>query len=76
MQPKLYWRILVFVLISFAPQPLTGNETVWRSIGLRGGVDDNRNDENFKQYEVFLTLKLPWIGFTVKKWQHYFYKKY
>ena len=58
----------MFVLISFAPQPLTGNETVWRSIGLRGGVDDNRNDENFKQYEVFLTLKLPCLWQWESSW--------
>jgi len=52
--------ILVFVLISFAPHPLFGNEIVWRSIGLRAGVNDNRNEENFKQYEGFTTGKLPW----------------
>ena len=34
MRLKHYWMILVFVLISFAPHPLFGNEIVWRSIGL------------------------------------------
>ncbi len=53
--------ILVFLLISLATQPLSGNEIDWRSIGLRGGVDDNRNDEDFKQYEGFSTWKLPWF---------------
>jgi hypothetical protein len=60
MQLKLYSMILVFVLIGFVPQPVSGNEIVWRSIGLRGGVNDHRNDEDFEQYEGFSTWKLPW----------------
>ena len=60
MQLKLYSMILVFVLINFVPQPVSGNEIVWRSIGLRGGVNDHRNDEDFEQYEGFSTWKLPW----------------
>ncbi len=60
MQLKLYWMILVFVLISLATQPVSGNEIVWRSIGLRGGVNDSRNDEDFEQYEGFSIWKLPW----------------
>ena len=61
MQLKLYSMILVFVLISFVPHPSSANEIVWRSLGLRGGVDDGRNDEDFKQYEGFTTWKLPWF---------------
>jgi len=60
MQLKLYAMLLVFALISFAPQPLFGDEIVWRSIGVRGGVNDHINDEDFKQYEGFSTWKLPW----------------
>jgi hypothetical protein len=57
MPKKPYCTILVFALISVAPHPLSGCETVWRSIGLRGGVNDNRNDEDFKQYDAFSTFK-------------------
>ncbi|MGB5748735.1 MAG: hypothetical protein WBM69_17265 [Desulfobacterales bacterium] len=60
MQLKLYSIILVFVFISFASQPLSGNEIVWRSLGLRAGMDDNRGNEDFKQYEGFTTWQLPW----------------
>jgi hypothetical protein len=60
MQLKLYSMISVFVLFSFVPQPVSGNEIVWRSIGLRGGINDHRNDEDFEQYEGFSTWKLPW----------------
>jgi hypothetical protein len=61
MQQKRYWMILVLILVSFLPQSLSGNEIVWRSIGLRGGVNDNSNNEDFKQYEGFAIWKLPWF---------------
>ena len=32
----------------------------WQMIGLRGGISDNRNDEDFKQYEGFATWNLSW----------------
>ena len=60
MQLKLYWMILVLLLISIVTQPAAGNEISWRSIGLRGGVNDHRNDEDFEQYEGFSTWQLPW----------------
>ena len=60
MQLKLYSMILVFVIIGFVPQPVSGNEIVWRSIGLRGGINDHRNDEDFEQYEAFSIWQLPW----------------
>ena len=28
--------------------------------GIRGGVNDSRNNENFQQYEVFGDFELPW----------------
>ena len=28
--------------------------------GVRGGVNDSRNDENFDQYEVYGVFELPW----------------
>ena len=61
MQLKRYWMILVFVLISFAPQPVSGYDMDWKSIGLRAGMSDHRNDEDFKQYEGFATWSLPWF---------------
>ena len=60
MQLKLFAVLLLLALICFDPQPLFGDEIVWRSIGLRGGVNDHINDEDFKQYEGFSTWKLPW----------------
>jgi hypothetical protein len=60
MQLKLHWMILVLLFVSLAIRPAAGNEILLRSIGLRGGIDDGRNDESFNQYEGFATWKLPW----------------
>jgi lipid A 3-O-deacylase len=58
---KLCCIILALVFIGIEPYPLWGREIDWRSIGLRGGINDNRNDEDFEQYEAFTTWKLPWL---------------
>ena len=60
MQLKLYWMILMLLLINLANQTVDGKEIDMMSIGLRAGMNDNRNDEDFKQYEVLSTWNLPW----------------
>ena len=60
MTKRLYCIILALVLIGVGPHPLCGSEIVWRSIGLRGGVNDDRNEEDFEQYEGFTIWSLPW----------------
>ena len=32
----------------------------WRLLGLRAGISDNRNDEDFRQYEAIAAIDLPW----------------
>ena len=32
----------------------------WQMLGLRGGVSDHRNEEDFKQVEGFAAFNLPW----------------
>ena len=61
MLKKRYWIILAFVSFVITPQLLWSGETAWRSVGLRGGVNDHRNDEDFQQYEAFSSWKLPWL---------------
>jgi hypothetical protein len=56
-----YWIIWFFVFVGFVSPSLTAGETTWRSAGLRGGVNDNRNDEDFEQYETFAAWQLPWL---------------
>ena len=52
--------ILMLLMITVSVQPAFGGDIDWRSIGLRGGADDNRNDEDFHQYESFVAWSLPW----------------
>jgi hypothetical protein len=40
----------------------------WQMLGLRGGVSDNRNDEDFKQYEGFAAWNLPWSWSLGSDW--------
>jgi len=61
---KYRWILLLFALLCVMPPALRGSEIEWRSIGLRGGINDHRNDEDFQQYEGFATWNLPWS----RKW--------
>ena len=51
---------MALVLIGLAPHPIWGSEIVWQAIGLRGGINDDRNEEEFEQYEGFAIWSLPW----------------
>ena len=68
-QLKLYRIIPVLILISIATQPGAGKAMAWKSIGLRAGMNDNRNNENFKQYEGFATWSLPWVWHPSLNWK-------
>jgi hypothetical protein len=51
---------MMMVLISgwgFCSQGLT---TDWEMLGIRGGISDNRNDNNFYQVEAFSIWNMPW----------------
>ncbi len=65
---KLYCIILALIFLGIEPHPLWGGEIDWRSIGLRGGINDHRNDEDFEQYEAFSTWKLPWLWQSDTGW--------
>ena len=51
----------MFAVVSFVPDQLIGSDIEWRSFGLRGGISDHRNDEDFQQNETFATWRLPWF---------------
>ena len=59
-RPIRHWILLIFILFNLVSSPLYAGEMSWRSIGLRAGLNDDRNDENFEQYEGFTTWALPW----------------
>ena len=39
-----------------------------RMLGLRAGISDNRNDEDFRQYEAFGIWNLPWSWKPAASW--------
>lgn len=63
-----HWISLVFILFTLVSSPLYAGEMSWRSIGLRGGISDDRNDENFKQYDGFTVWDLPWFRLDGAGW--------
>ena len=54
------WIILILAILGVSVQPADSGDIALRSIGFRGGVNDNGNDEDFHQYESFITWSLPW----------------
>jgi len=40
----------------------------WQMIGLRAGISDNHNDEDFTQYEGFAIWNLPWAWNLGANW--------
>lgn len=58
--------IALFLSGVFSAQVLAAD---LQMVGLRGGISDNHNDEDFKQYEVFATLNLPWSWNSGSDWQ-------
>jgi hypothetical protein len=51
---------LVAVLATTAVPASADDAFGWRSAGVRGGVDDQLDGDDFKQFEAFATLRLPW----------------
>lgn len=51
--------LLVFVFLLSSTTGYASDKTVFE-LGVRGGVNDNRNDEDFRVGEVYLLQSLPW----------------
>jgi hypothetical protein len=60
MQRTLFWAPVVTVLIGWAIFSSDLPAADWQMFGLRGGISDKRNHEDFKQVEGFATWNLPW----------------
>lgn len=66
-QPMLRRMTLALVVLTLAaangsPRWVAAGETAftWRTAGVRGGIDDRLNNEDFGQAEAFATWSLPW----------------
>lgn len=62
-------RPLVIVsLIVFTVLPGNASDGKWNTVGLRTGINDERNDEFFSKYEVYATFSLPWEWSSAQGW--------
>ena len=68
MKRPLLWVPLVAVLSSWIVFSSNGIALDLQMLGLRGGISDHRNDEDFKQYEVFAKWNLPWSRHLISDW--------
>jgi hypothetical protein len=56
----LFWTPIVALLIGWAVFSSDVLAFDRQMLGLRAGISDNRNDEDFEQYEGFAAWNLPW----------------
>ena len=68
MMRTLFRTPLVALLIGWAVFSSDVLALDWQMIGLRGGISDNRNDEDFRQCEGFASLNLPWSWSLGSDW--------
>lgn len=61
----LCWAIVLFV---FAGSPAFAEEEMRRTVGLRAGAGDGRNNESFWQYEAYASYTLPWYWKFTTDW--------
>ena len=64
----LFWAPIVTVVLVWGAFSSDVLGIDWQTIGLRGGISNNSNEEDFKQYEGFATWNLPWSGDLAFNW--------
>ena len=52
--------IVIILLFVFSASPGYANENRWNTIGIRGGVSDQKSEKFFSKYEAFAAFGLPW----------------
>ena len=68
MVKTLFWATIVTVLIGGGALSSEVMALDLQMLGLRGGISDHRNEEDFTQYECFATWNLPWSWNLVSNW--------
>ena len=68
MKRPLFWVPLAAVLIGWSVFSSPAIALDLHMLGLRGGISDHRNDEDFQQYEVFGKWNLPWAWALGSDW--------
>jgi len=68
MLPKSFRLNIVILVICSIYIPSIVSAVNLKSSGMRGGISDGRNDEDFQQYDSFLTWFLPWEWQFASNW--------
>lgn len=69
----LFWAPIVTVLIGWGVFSSDVTALEWQMLGLRVGISDQGNDEDFTQYEGFATWNLPWSWNLAPNWSLFTY---
>jgi hypothetical protein len=63
-----FWATMVAVLIGWGALGSEAMALELQMLGLRGGISDHRNKEEFNQYEGFAIWNLPWTWNLASNW--------
>ena len=67
--PVKIWWVVIACLIGIGICSLSyADSDGWIALGLRAGISDHRNDEDFEQYEGFVLYDLPWSWSLAPDW--------
>jgi hypothetical protein len=69
MMPKTQRITVVVLIICWIYIPSKSPAVDLKVLGLRGGISDNRNDEDFRQFEGFAVWSLPWVWQFASDWR-------
>lgn len=64
-----WWLLPFFVGVLFVPMSVNAGGSASYEIGLRGGTDSGRVDENYTAAEVYVLRELPWKADLTDKLQ-------
>lgn len=60
--------LTIFSVVCFSAFSVWGKTPNWNTIGVRGGIGGDRNNESFSQYEIYGTYSLPWKWEAESNW--------
>jgi hypothetical protein len=68
MKTPIIWMSAAAVLVGWMLFAPAIEASGWRMLGLRAGISDNRNEEDFRQYEASTAWDLPWSWHPGTDW--------
>ena len=59
---------VIFGITAVIAGSAAAEDAGWLAVGLRAGINDSRNEEDFEQYEGFALYRLPWNRQIASDW--------